>query len=695
MDARITNYLLEGAVLFDLTGFFADPMRTGVQRTVYELFRNWPNQGLTPVIFHPDGRVRVLPHYTLEEMALFFDKPSSQVKRAVEKGGGAHVSAEAVARLEIYVATQGVLLPTGDALEACRAVLAAEIFFDHRVPTFGDFIESNQSKFFLLGHDLLPFLRPEYFPALDWADAGALLGYLHIVRRAENIAGVSHATVAELRRARRRKPDDDIRVFPLGADAFGRRRSRPAPAEPTFVILGSVEPRKTPVETLVALDRVASEGKAFRVLLIGRRRTLVPDQQATMEHILNRASWLEWREGMTDSEVSTAIANATAGICLSAVEGFGLAPLECLNLGVPVIVSADVPSLRFIGPEGQIRLDSRSPEAIASAVERLLDQAEAGRLRDDASRCALPLWSTFARDMAGWIDEIIGPAEESSDFWARVKRLKFASEAKNAPMEWASAMLFEAVVGREPTLIDYDRIKGILDEPNCDRATIALSIAIVLGSGPRAPFPIIDAILRSEIAVDFPTLPDRVAPPDERVHELLLSLYSAPSGDEFAQRLCLELFNRLPEEADMARILRPELSKIDAIVAEVSSEAFQSLRNKPCDPDILWSFLLQDIERDDYLAPLLAMQGKQLINEGYRRILGRVPDVVGFRNWSAALASRRLGGKDMILVLSSSEEYLYKDPDARLTSRALARVKFGTGALADAAVLENALGSAV
>ena len=83
-------------------------------------------------------------------------------------------------------------------------------------------------------------------------------------------------------------------------------------------------------------------------------------------------------------------------LCASELEGFGLAVLEAMAAGTPVVAPDRAPFTEYLDERSALLVDGRSPAALGDAVLRLLcDDALRGRLVDQAGRSAAAF--TWAR----------------------------------------------------------------------------------------------------------------------------------------------------------------------------------------------------------------------------------------------------------------------------------------------------------
>ena len=228
-------------------------------------------------------------------------------------------------------------------------------------------------------HDLIPLSHPEYARPPQVRRHAARVST--VAALADGVVVNSAATAASLRAelaARGLPAPAAVAVAPLGLHA----RCTPAapPAEPYFVCLGTIEPRKNHLLLLHLWRDLAARfgGAAPRLLLIGRRGW----ENENILDLLDRCAALRGlvREcgAPGDAEVASLLAGSRALLFPSFAEGYGLPLAEALALGVPALCS-DLPALREVGGAVPDYLDPLDGAAWRRAVLDYADPASAAR----------------------------------------------------------------------------------------------------------------------------------------------------------------------------------------------------------------------------------------------------------------------------------------------------------------------------
>jgi glycosyltransferase involved in cell wall biosynthesis len=151
-------------------------------------------------------------------------------------------------------------------------------------------------------------------------------------------------------------------VAPEYFDAAPRRRDRPY-----LLSVGTIEPRKNYDMLLDAWQRVRPDlRKEFDLVIAGPRGWA---REETFARVQSEAIYLGY---VPEREMPGLFAAATIFLYPSLYEGFGFPVAQALAARVPVITS-NTSALPEVARDGAALVDPTSTEAIAAAIERLLD----------------------------------------------------------------------------------------------------------------------------------------------------------------------------------------------------------------------------------------------------------------------------------------------------------------------------------
>jgi glycosyltransferase involved in cell wall biosynthesis len=314
-------------------------------------------------------------------------------------------------------------LAIGDGRAALRARLATHrhavfLLVSHRsleseAPIAA--LRSAGARFVPLIHDLIPLTHPEYSRSRQVAHHAARVATTAAL--ADGIIVNSAFTASTLlpRMARHGRTAPPLAIAPLGVD-IPHRPPVLLPTEPYFICLGTIEPRKNHLLLLHVWREMATRARALpgsapppRLLVLGRRGW-------ENENVIDLLERCELLRGVVqelgtppDAEVAGLIAQATALLFPSFVEGYGLPVAEALSLGTPVICSDTAP-LREVGgtvPDFLDPLDGpawlRRIEAYA-APDSPLRAAQCARLR----HWVRPQWSEHFDQVDALLDQVVG-----------------------------------------------------------------------------------------------------------------------------------------------------------------------------------------------------------------------------------------------------------------------------------------------
>ncbi len=139
---------------------------------------------------------------------------------------------------------------------------------------------------------------------------------------------------------------------------------------PTFVMLGTIEPRKNlsfALDIWEVLSTTIPASRMPNLAVIGKRGW---EDSETLKR-LDRAAYVSELNDLADQEVLAHLSACTALLFPSHVEGFGLPIQEALSLGVPVIAS-DIPVFRELFADTATLLPIENPQVWVDFIQNVL-----------------------------------------------------------------------------------------------------------------------------------------------------------------------------------------------------------------------------------------------------------------------------------------------------------------------------------
>ncbi len=212
-------------------------------------------------------------------------------------------------------------------------------------------LRAEGARLICLVHDLIPIEYPEYA-----RPNGADLHRRRVrtmIELADGLITNSAATAQSIDHfvgvAGRLPP---VRVALLGSDPLPE--PDPAPpgiADPYFVVLSTIEPRKNHLLLLNIWRRMIETlgpERTPQLAIVGRRGWENENVIDMLDRCTAIGSHVHEFSGLSDARLSMLLRQARALLCPSFAEGFGMPLTEALHSGTPVICS-DLPALREAG----------------------------------------------------------------------------------------------------------------------------------------------------------------------------------------------------------------------------------------------------------------------------------------------------------------------------------------------------------
>jgi glycosyltransferase involved in cell wall biosynthesis len=228
-------------------------------------------------------------------------------------------------------------------------------------------------------HDVLPAVFPEYFP--PGAERRARRRLEAAKRLADAVIVNSEDTAVNLRRMfGKTEGGPFILPAPLGLSIPLPRQRPPQPAQPHFIMIGTIEPRKNHLLILNLWRELRTElgANAPRLVVVGARGWENENVIDMFERSPLLRGVVSEHRRLSDDELVSSLMSARALLMPAFAEGYGMPLAEALALGVPALCS-DIAVFREVGqgvPEFMHPLDG---PAWRSAILDYCDETSARR----------------------------------------------------------------------------------------------------------------------------------------------------------------------------------------------------------------------------------------------------------------------------------------------------------------------------
>jgi glycosyltransferase involved in cell wall biosynthesis len=265
-------------------------------------------------------------------------------------------------------------------------------------------------------YDLLPILRPDVFPFGAEQYFSDFLRTVHAV--SDGVLCISRAVADELiawyqAQGLSRRAPLSIGHFHLGADIDASAPSNGLPpdadhvlsaltARPSFLMVGTVEPRKGHAQALAAFELLWERGVDVNLVIVGKQGWMVEQVAERMASHPEKAKRLFWLAGISDEMLLKLYAGSAALLSPSEGEGFGLPLIEAAQHNIPII-ARELAVFREVAGEHAHYFDGLAPTDLADTVQEWLVLRRDGKAPVSAG---MP-WLTWDQSAQQVLDAIV------------------------------------------------------------------------------------------------------------------------------------------------------------------------------------------------------------------------------------------------------------------------------------------------
>jgi glycosyltransferase involved in cell wall biosynthesis len=230
-------------------------------------------------------------------------------------------------------------------------------------------------------YDILPLTLPSEFPE------EAFLGHKHWLESVLKLDGavcISKDVMDELTEWAHKNTSIDfnefsVEWFHLGADIESSAPTKGFPINSTsvlnavkrktsFLIVGTLEPRKGHSQTLAAFEQMWAEDIDANLIFVGKQGWKVDKLVDKLSNHPELGKRLFWMEGISDEYLEQIYAVSSCLIAASEGEGFGLPLIEAAQHKMPII-ARDIPVFREVAGEHAFYFDGKEPAELATVIQ--------------------------------------------------------------------------------------------------------------------------------------------------------------------------------------------------------------------------------------------------------------------------------------------------------------------------------------
>jgi glycosyltransferase involved in cell wall biosynthesis len=350
-------------ILVDISILVQLDARSGIQRVVRNILREW--------ISNPPSGYRLEPVYA--------------------KGGEGYKYARAF--MLNFIGFHGVTLADDPICYAAGDIflgldLAHGVVLDNR--EFYRTLRRYGVDVRFVVYDLLPITLPEIFLS---GVADLHKAWLDVITESEGVICISKAVADEVREWLKSDEERNSRFvkvdhFHLGADLDGVIPTTGVPddsafaletikATRSFLMVGTLEPRKGHFEVLAAFENLWAAGVDVCLVIVGKEGWLVESLAEKIKGHPRFGKQLFWFSSVSDEFLAQIYGAASCLIAASKGEGFGLPLIEAAQHNLPII-ARDIPVFREVAGAHASYFTSDEPEDLARDVVAWLEKFDAG-----------------------------------------------------------------------------------------------------------------------------------------------------------------------------------------------------------------------------------------------------------------------------------------------------------------------------
>lgn len=286
--------------------------------------------------------------------------------------------------------------------------LCADAFWSMGMTDWLPFIHGRGTTIVNVVYDLIPLTHPEFFAEAD--TEGFRVALDHVIKYADLLPCISRSTRADLlhyaKTTLHAESVPRTGVFTLAPGlrpglAEGERVNGETNVPGEYMLaVGTLESRKGLMRLLDEFESVWRQGDEVALVLVGKRGAGSDAIVARIDVLLAEGRPLFWRSNVSDAELKVLYEGASAVVCPSHAEGYGLPLAEALAYGRPVYANR-LPVFGEFAGSYPVYFDIDQPGALADLVSSRAGHHSAAKFQPEFST-----WADSAMALSALIRDV-------------------------------------------------------------------------------------------------------------------------------------------------------------------------------------------------------------------------------------------------------------------------------------------------
>lgn len=389
----------------DITELHATDSKSGIQRVVRSVIQH--------LLTETDSAYQVELVYAAKPVGYktaaaftrrMFGEGHRPILTDVDRGAGSSVGADAA---DSTIDQDTYIHP-----QQCDIFLGLDLHFNIDQDHEHFFAKARQAgaQVYFVVYDLLPLLLKDTFTPELVEKYG---NWLRVVSQQHGAVCISQAVAAELKTwVAHNQPTaaQSLKIdwFHLGADIESSIPSKGMPDDgpqqlqklasaPSFLMVGTLEPRKRHGQVLDAFEQLWAQNIPANLVIVGKPGWLTEALTTRLSTHPQLGHQLFWLQSASDEYLEKIYAAARCLIAASEAEGFGLPLIEAARHGLPII-ARDIPVFREVAQEHALYFAGDDGAALATAIQSWL-ALEKQQKTPDSSQIQRQTWAQSAQQL--------------------------------------------------------------------------------------------------------------------------------------------------------------------------------------------------------------------------------------------------------------------------------------------------------